>query len=409
MQWVDLWRAGLETQRTLARWRERWETPDALFASVEGRSASIRGMLDASDGVIRGADLDRDWVRVRGRPLDRSQIEERLRRVDRSLERRGFSAVTYRAAEDLPVLVRTATRSAWVVLAGDASLLDQRGIAIVGSRRIDGDEREVVRRVVHAIIDTFPEPLVSGGALGVDAVVHDVALERGRSMVLHLAGGLARCGPTRHREAFARVAREGGLVVTDRPPLEAPQRYEFVRRNQRIAASSIAVVVLYAGATSGALATATHALQRGVPVLAMPGRPSDPLALGCIELLRCGARVFGGMDDLVEALARAAPPVTDARARLPLRRAAEESSTVVTSRCMVNVTPVPDDVIARWSGMVDRVIARLDEGGRSGIAPHTDDLVRACGGSTAHVQCLLFELELAGCIIPHATGGWVRR
>jgi len=96
--------------------------------------------------------------------------------------------------------------------------------------------------------------------------------------------------------------REKGWLLSEFAPLVGPTRRAFPRRNRVIAALSRAVVVVEAGARSGALDTAGHALDLGREVLAVPGRVDERRAAGCLQLLRQGASVAASVRDVFDAL-----------------------------------------------------------------------------------------------------------
>lgn len=131
-----------------------------------------------------------------------------------------------------------------------------------------------------------PRILVSGGAYGIDAVVHRSALaSRSGSTVAVLAGGLGRYYPASHIELFERVAKQG-LLLSELPPSAAPTRWRFLARSRLLAALSGATVIVEAGARSGTLVTAARANEIGRPVGAVPGPVTSATSAGCHRILR---------------------------------------------------------------------------------------------------------------------------
>jgi DNA processing protein len=203
----------------------------------------------------------------------------------------------------------------WV--AGDVEGLRAPCVAIVGARApSDGGRRrarslaeELARRGVC---------VVSGLALGVDGAAHEGALAAGAPTIGVLGGGHDHFFPPRHRELAARITLSGGAVVSPYAPEVIPQPWQFLARNGVIASLADVVVVVEAAARSGALNTAGHAADRGIPVLAFPGDVDRPKAAGCNALIRDGATLVRDADDVLAAL-----PLPLAPAHRAARRCSE--------------------------------------------------------------------------------------
>ena len=172
-------------------------------------------------------------------------------------------------------------------------------VAVVGTRKPDRYGRDVAKRIVDAA-SRAGVPVVSGGALGVDAVAHQAAVERGLSTVVVLGSGHAHPAPPSHVPLFDRVATQGA-VVSAYPCAVPPAPWTFPARNAWIAALSASTVVVQAGADSGALHTATAARALGRDVWAVPGPIDSPLHIGCHRLIGEGARLLPSPDAWLEA------------------------------------------------------------------------------------------------------------
>lgn len=139
--------------------------------------------------------------------------------------------------------------------------------------------------------------VVSGLARGIDAAAHRGALDAGGRTVAVVPSALDRITPPEHGPLADEIAERGTLLseVGSGGPFG---RGAFVRRNRLIAALSAATVVVEAAERSGALSTAAAALSLGLPVFAVPGDVDRPTALGCLALLRSGARPCGNAGDV---------------------------------------------------------------------------------------------------------------
>lgn len=142
-------------------------------------------------------------------------------------------------------------------------------LAIVGTRIPSSYSERIVRRSVASFSSEFC--LISGGALGVDALAHRAALDAEICSIAFLAGGIDRPYPDSHAGLFSDIALAGGAIVTEAPPGTAPTRWRFLQRNRVIAAACDLLVVTEAGARSGARNTVHHANECGVRVMIAPG------------------------------------------------------------------------------------------------------------------------------------------
>jgi DNA processing protein len=191
-------------------------------------------------------------------------------------------------------------------------------VAVVGTRAPSDDGRRRARRLAEELARSGV-CVVSGLALGVDGAAHEGALAAGAPTIGVLGGGHDHVFPRRHRDLAGRIATTGGAVVSPFAPATVPQPWQFLARNGVIAALADAVVVVEAAARSGALNTAGHAADLGVPVLAFPGDVERPKAAGCNALIRDGATLVRDGADVLAAIGRA-PAAAEADApRLALR------------------------------------------------------------------------------------------
>lgn len=171
----------------------------------------------------------------------------------------------------------------------------ERIVAIVGSRAAPRAATERAYQLAHDLgrADTA---IVSGGALGVDTASHRGALAAGAATVAVLGNGLDIAYPPRNARLFDDIPRRGGALVTIYKEGYPPMPHNFVRRNRIIAAMADAVVVVDAGARSGALHTARAGRGYGRRVLAVPG------SAGTEWLLCTGAGLVETADDVLAAL-----------------------------------------------------------------------------------------------------------
>jgi len=185
-------------------------------------------------------------------------------------------------------------------LRGDLGQAAHR-VALVGARHSDGCGRETARRLGRGLARAGVT-VVSGGALGVDAEAHEGALEAGGHTVAVLGSGVDVAYPPSHRDLFERILASGGALLSELPDGAPGLRWHFPRRNRLVAALSDLVVVVRAGPASGALITAALARAQGVALAAVPGDVDQELAAGPNRLLREGAHLVTGPEDVLALL-----------------------------------------------------------------------------------------------------------
>jgi DNA processing protein len=171
-------------------------------------------------------------------------------------------------------------------------------VAVVGSRRATVYGRQVARLLGQELA-AAGVVVASGMARGVDAAAHQGALAAGWVTVAVWGTGPDRVYPAEHRRLAEAIAGQGA-ILTEYPPGTPPRPQHFPERNRILAGMAHAVVVVEAGARSGALITARLALEEGREVLAVPGSIFSELSTGPNALLRAGARPLLTVRDLLE-------------------------------------------------------------------------------------------------------------
>jgi DNA processing protein len=245
----------------------------------------------------------------------------------------------------------------WVL--GDIRLAARPMVALVGARIASAAGQRFARGLA-AQLGEAGVVVVSGMARGIDAAAHEGALPTGTIAVL--GGGPDDIYPQEHADLYARLA-DRGAVVSECPPGYRAQARDFPRRNRIISGLSQAVVVVEAELRSGSLITARLAAEQGRDVLAVPGSPLDPRARGTNDLIRQGAALCEGLEDVLRALGGSGlrerePPdyrhatVSDADVEAVRERVAD----------LLSPTPVSRDELVRLAGApAGAVLAALSE------------------------------------------------
>ncbi len=202
---------------------------------------------------------------------------------------------------------------------GDPALLHGTTVALVGARRASAVGLEVAGALARGLA-VAGVPVVSGMALGVDGAAHAGALDAGGGTVAVLATGADRPYPARHSGLHGRISA-GGCVVSELPPGTEPRRWAFPARNRVIAALAAVTVVVEGGERSGSLITADFAADLGRAVGAVPGPVTSTLAAGPNALLKLGAEVIRGSEDVLDLLAQVPDDDDDRRRAAAAARA----------------------------------------------------------------------------------------
>jgi len=198
-----------------------------------------------------------------------------------------------------PLLREMPGAPAALYVEGSVAALSSPQIAMVGSRNPTAAGRSTAREFASYFAGVGLT-VTSGLAVGIDGASHEGALAGGGATIAVYATGLDRVYPSEH-SALAQRIRARGALVSEFPPRTPPLRGHFPRRNRVIAGLSLGTLVVEAARHSGSLITARAAVDAGREVFAIPGSIHSPLARGCHQLIKNGAKlVEEGMDVLSE-------------------------------------------------------------------------------------------------------------
>jgi len=185
-------------------------------------------------------------------------------------------------------------------VSGNIELLSSLQFAIVGSRNPSPGGKDTAHEFATHL-SQYDLVITSGLALGIDAAAHRGALDNHRPTLAVMGTGLDQVYPARHQQLAKQIA-ELGALVSEFPLGTPPLAENFPRRNRIISGLSIGTLVVEAALRSGSLITARMALEQGREVFAVPGSIHNPLARGCHQLIRQGAKLVENIQDIVEEL-----------------------------------------------------------------------------------------------------------
>lgn len=184
---------------------------------------------------------------------------------------------------------------------GDLMPEDERSVAIVGTRGPTAYGREVAHRLTFDLAKAGVV-IVSGLARGVDGIAHRAAIEAGQRTIAVMGSGLDVMYPREHGTLASAIMENGGLV-SEHPLGTRPSASNFPRRNRIMAGMTLGTLVVEAPESSGALSTASHALNENREVFAVPGNVFSPKSVGTNNLIKkSGAKLVTNYNDILEEL-----------------------------------------------------------------------------------------------------------
>jgi DNA processing protein len=336
---------------------DRFGEPDRLFAAsaADLLESDLSGLTDKVVARI----LDPSFL-----PTDR-QLKA-MERFDVRLLTRDDSAYPrpLKDISDPPVAL---------YVRGRLDEKDRFAVALVGSRSATPYGRSVTTKLSRELAQAGLT-IVSGGAIGIDTAAHASVLETtGRTLVV-LGTGLDVDYPRENQRLFERIVEsDQGALLSEFPMGSAPEPWHFPMRNRIISGLAMGVVVVEAGAQSGALLTAGLAAEQGREIMAVPGNVDRPTSRGSNALVRDGAVLVEGSQDVLRALGILVlePPVAGDSPRRP------------------NASPPPAPVPNLTDGQ-KRLIEHLT------LTPRHIDALAAdvrMGSSDVSVQLTLLELS----------------
>lgn len=175
-------------------------------------------------------------------------------------------------------------------------------VAIVGTRKPTAYGTEVTAKIAGDLARRGVV-IISGMALGIDAIAHRAALEAGGTTIAVQANGLDKLTPATNRQLGEDIIKRGGAIISEYEPNVPARDFQFLERNRIVSGLADAVLITEAAARSGTLNTAKHALEQGKEVFVVPGNITSPLSAGCNSLLKQGATPVTCAEDILEVVA----------------------------------------------------------------------------------------------------------
>ena len=174
-------------------------------------------------------------------------------------------------------------------------------VAIVGTRRPTPYGVEVTQRLASELASRGIV-IISGLALGIDAIAHRATLDAGGTTLAVLGSGVDKFTPYRNARLGQEIVDKGGAVLSEYEPYSIPYASNFIERNRIVSGLADAVIVTEAALHSGTMSTVGHALEQGREVFAVPGPITSPMSAGTNAMIRSGAHIVTGIEDILTVL-----------------------------------------------------------------------------------------------------------
>lgn len=266
-------------------------------------------------------------------------------------------------------------------------LPENDSLAIVGSRAANSYGQKVIESIVPELVaNQFV--IVSGGAVGVDAMAHQAALNARGTTIVVLGSGLLRPYPARNERLFNQVVDAGGVLMSSFALETTPVPGNFPARNRIIAGISRGCIVVQAAQESGAKITALFALEQGREVFAVPGPIDDPLSEGCHSLIGQGAKLVHSVRDILT--------------EFNIDNSQPLLKTNVAQQTTINFEQKSEHAIIddAKQPLAQRIIIRCAQ------PQSVDKLVEDLELDLASLQAAIFDLQMCGMIEQNTMGLW---
>ena len=320
----------------------------AILAASKQQLLAVRGIGDETASAIH------DWEKS----ID---LAAELKRIADF----GCRVITQADAEYPAMLREIYDPPVVLYIKGSLTDRDKNAVAMVGSRQTTHYGIETARKLAYQLAYTGVT-VVSGGARGIDTAAHQGAMSgKGRTIAV-LGTAINIVFPPENAELFERIAANGA-VISQFPFNRNGDRQSFAIRNRIVAGMTLGTVVVEANLTSGALITANFATEYGRQVFAVPGRIDSPRSKGCHDLIKKGAKLCEGIEDILSEFeylfpASNRPPSASETGMLPAIELSENEQKV-------------HDVLGKEELSID-------------------DVIRKCGLPASATSVALFSLEM---------------
>lgn len=261
-----------------------------------GYTGDLESAWHADAGTLMAAGLDQRSIEALLHTRRTIDLQAEYQRV---LDQ-GVRLVTRDSPDYPPLLQQTVNPPFLLYVRGTLADADRWAVAVVGTRQASTYGKDVTRKIVTDLVASGIT-IVSGLALGIDAVAHEAALEAGGRTLAVLGSGVDQVYPLRNYQIGTAITRQGALI-SEYPIGTLPTASNFPPRNRLISGLTLGVLVVEAANKSGAMITAQFAAEQGRDVFAVPGNIFSVRSEGTHRLIRDGAMLVTSAQDILDAL-----------------------------------------------------------------------------------------------------------
>ena len=340
------------------------------------------------------------------RAIASSAKDEKLDYIIHKIDEYKMDVTTFLDKDFPSILNHIYNPPAILFMRGNRALLDKRlnRIALVGARRCSLYGRNVAR-MLGKELGKYSTIIVSGGARGIDTHGHEGLLASLGYGIVVMGCGLDIVYPRENTKLFDRILQNNGLLVSEYPPGTPPSAKHFPARNRIISGLSRGVIVVEAKGSSGSLITADMAVSEGRDVFVVPCNLLDHTADGNKFLMRNGAFVLTGYEDIVKEYHLTLRDMYSTKEKLSPPNKRDTMGVKDSSQMANHGQGVDTQGLSMLSFNVDRSII-LSE------IPHdrcitVSDILKATSIPLQQLQPLLLELEMEGAIENHPPRGYI--
>lgn len=301
-----------------------WESKEDKLALAGLDAAQIKAVLE----VVSKVDPDSEMAR---------------------LEKHKIKVLVYPEENYPKMLKEIPDPPALIFIRGQLDPHDEIALAVVGSRKATSYGERVIEELVGPLAQSGLT-IVSGLALGIDALAHRATLDAHGRTIAVLGCGLDQVYPTSNIRLADQILASGGAIISEFPLGRAAMKFNFPIRNRIIAGLSLGTLVIEAAIESGSLITAQAALEYNREVFAIPGPINSEMSAGPNHLIQIGAKLVTSADDILADL-NLENTINAAEARQIIPDTPEER---VVLEALTE--PVDFDTIVRLSGLTSSLV-----------------------------------------------------
>lgn len=282
----------------------------------------------------------------------------------KKLEKENIGVITI-ADENYPKLLKEIWNPPALLFFKGALPQDTLTLGVVGTRKISAYGRQITPNLVRDLV-TSGFTIVSGLALGIDALAHQTTIEAGGKTIAVLGSGIdsESIYPSQNRYLASQIVESGGTLISEYPVGTLAMPTHFPHRNRIISGLSLGTLVIEAAEESGALITARYALDQNREIFAVPGNILSPTSVGPNNLIKMGAKVVTSINDILETLNLI------------------QITNFIQNKKMIPASPEEEKILSHLS-----------------FEPtHVDKIINASGLDAAKVGAILTVMEMKGMV-----------